>query len=117
MTLIYTKNDDMVTLQRFLPSIANGIVAFTAPDCLDTFLHRIPEGSDRPRRATISGDQLLRPFALCDGIIFNPLGPGPVWGLPYSFLPALSPEQTAAQPPVSSAGEAPSTKKPWWKLW
>jgi hypothetical protein len=118
MVLIDSSSGGLVTLQHFLPGIVNGIVAFTAPDCRESVLQGIATGSEtRYRPATISGDRLLQPYEGCDGIIINPLGPGPVWGLPRALMLTRPPEVTSARPSDRSAGMAPSAKKPWWKFW
>ncbi len=87
ITLVDTTTNGFVTLRNFLPGIANGILGFTAPDCQRLVLNQLPnETGTRYRSAAISGDRLLTPVDGCDGVVINPLGPGPVWGLPWAMM-------------------------------
>ena len=79
LILLQADGRDVVTLVNHR-GLANALVAFTAPDCQDAFLAKLPaekRAGFRPMATT--GSQLVEtPRGLgVDGIIVNPFGPGP----------------------------------------
>ena len=84
LVLLQADGRDVVTLVNHR-GLANAVVAFTAPDCQEAFLEKLPaERRAGFRPLTTTGFQLAEtPRGLgVDGIIVNPFGPGPTAVLP-----------------------------------
>jgi hypothetical protein len=67
--------------------LTNAAAVFTAPDCADAFLAKLPEQvRGECSRVASSGAMLLERLSLqnIDGMIFNVLGPAPSFVLPLS---------------------------------
>jgi hypothetical protein len=84
LILLHADRGNVVTLVNHR-GLATAVVAFTAPDCQQAFLDKLPaEQRVGFRPMTTTGPQLAEtPRGLgVDGIIVNPFGPGPTAVLP-----------------------------------
>jgi hypothetical protein len=80
----------IITLPNQL-GMKNPAVAFTAPDCADTFLSKLTEEQRASFvRRTIDGATLFEraPQLGIDGLIFNVFGPGARYALPFNHVTA-----------------------------
>jgi hypothetical protein len=71
--------------------LANGTMVFTAPDCLKGFTQELDVPDKHLWKAGMAKgaklvEELSQPDSLSDGIIINPVGPGPTVVLPLSKL-------------------------------
>lgn len=69
--------------------MTNPAVAFTAPDCAETFLSKLTEEQRAGlRQATADGNTFLEqaPRLGIDGLVINVFGPGAAYALPFSGL-------------------------------
>lgn len=84
-------DQQVVTLPNQGP-FANPAAIFTAPDCARDFLYRVPESTRSQLKSVYTtGEDLLKklPFNGVDGIVINPVGPGPT--VLIAVTPAVPP--------------------------